>query len=120
MVNKVTVKPQTPSEAIVQRASDTETIDAGERKITLKKPGPLAQYRIVEALGDVAKNSMYMSMVMPLLWVTHIDGAVIAPFLSKLELEAFIQRLGEEGIAAIMDHLSKVIANPPSVDSIKK
>jgi hypothetical protein len=120
MATRAIVKSQTPSEAVVQRAGDIETIDAGDRKITLKKPGPLAQYRIVEALGEVAKNSMYMSMVMPLLWVTHIDGAAIAPFLSKLELEAFIQRLGEEGIAAIMDHLSKVVANAPSVESIKK
>jgi hypothetical protein len=76
--------------------------DARQRKITLKKPSALAQYRIVEVAGDAAANGTYMSMVLPLIFVVAIDDDPVLQPTSKLQLEALITRLDEDGISAVM------------------
>jgi hypothetical protein len=76
--------------------------DTRGRVITLKKPGALAQYRIVETAGTSAENGTYMSMVLPLIFVTAIDSDPIPQPSTKLQLEALIQQLDEDGIAAVM------------------
>lgn len=69
-------------------------IDKKNRKIVLKKPNVLAEYRIVEIVGDTAKNETYMLMIMPLLFVNSIDDEIVNVS-SKLELEALITRLDD-------------------------
>ena len=97
---KVTLNP---SEEVIKAANaETTCTDARSRVIRLKKPGILAQYRLIEALGDTAKNEVYMSMVLPLIFVTQIDEDAVHLPTSKPQLEALIQRLDEEGIAAVM------------------
>ena len=98
---------ETPSAQIVAKASAVaETIDPRGRIISLKKPGVLAQFRLVEALGDTAKNEVYMRMVLPLIYVSAIDGDPVAPPTRKSEVEALIQRLDEDGISAVMEAVS--------------
>jgi hypothetical protein len=101
---KVTINPEsTPSaQLMAQAAAEVEVIDARARIIKLKKPGVLAQYRMIELVGDSAKNEVYMAMVMPLIFVTAIDGDPVYQPAKKSELEALIQRLDEDGIAAVM------------------
>lgn len=82
--------------------AEIQVQDARGRTITLRKPGVLAQYRLVEALGEVAKNVTYVDMIFPLLFVTAIDGATVPMPAKKSEIEALIQRLDEDGIAAVM------------------
>jgi riboflavin biosynthesis pyrimidine reductase len=93
----------TPSQQAVAKAAKTVVVtDAGGRKITLKKPSVLAQYDLIEVLEETAKNETYVAMVLPLLYVTDTDGdAVIAPR-TKLQIRALIQRLGEDGVNAVM------------------
>lgn len=94
---------ETPSAQLVAKAAaTTECIDAAGRTITLKKPGVLAQFRLIEALGDTAKNEVYTSMVLPLIFVSAIDGDPVVPPTRKGEVEALIQRLDEDGIAAVV------------------
>ena len=94
---------ETPSELAVKPAqTEFSVIDANGRVIKLKKPGILSQYRLVEALGESAKNEIYMGMVLPIIYVTAIDDDVIYQPSSKREVEALIQRLDEDGIAAVM------------------
>lgn len=82
---------------------DTVTItDKKGKKIVLKKPNVLAQYHIVEIVGDSAKNQVYMAMVMPLLYVESIDGVGVS-MSKKSELEALILRLGDEGVSCVMN-----------------
>lgn len=100
---KVTLKP---SEQIIKAANAVEIVTAGDMAIGLKKPNVLQQYRIVEIVGESAKNEVYMGMVMPILWVCEINGEPEAPATTKRELEARIQRLGEDGIAAIIGHFA--------------
>lgn len=100
----MTTITMTPSEEIVTAAVTEATItDARGRVIKLKKPGILSQFRMVEALGDTAKNAVYMAMMMPLTFVTQIDDVAIYPAISKREYEALIENLGDEGVKAVMD-----------------
>jgi hypothetical protein len=94
-----------PSEQVIAKAAqEAEVIDALGRIIVLRKPGPLAQFRVVEAVGnDAAKNEVYMGMVLPLIFVVSIDEAIVPPPVTKAQIEALIQRLGEEGIAAVAE-----------------
>lgn len=92
-----------PSEQLIEKAqAETSVVDARGRTIKLKKPGVLAQFRLIEALGDTAKNEVYMAMVLPLIFVTSIDDQAVYQPGSKREVEALIQQLDEDGIAAVM------------------
>jgi hypothetical protein len=93
------------------------------RVISLRKPGTLAQYRFVEMLGKSADSETYMNMVMPLRYVVGIDDDLAIPCGTKRELEALIQRLGEEGIAAVMEAVTEHFAGADPAkdkDEIKK
>lgn len=73
--------------------------------------------------GQTARNDVYMQMILPLLYVYSINGADIAPLGSELEIEALIQRLGEGGVAAVIDGVQKNFgkADPEAQrDEIKK
>ena len=91
-----------PAAQVIAQANAAFVVtDARGREITLKKAGVLAQFRLIEALGDTAKNEVYVRMAMPLLFVADIDGDPVLPMTRKAEVEALIQRLDDEGIAAV-------------------
>jgi len=93
---------ESPSDELVKKAQEEVLAeDANGRIITLRKPGVLAQFRMVEMLGETAANQTYMSMVLPLIYVTAIDGEPVPAPSTKRELEALIQRLDEEGVGAV-------------------
>lgn len=100
----VTLKdPESPSKQLAAAAAkDVLVTDERGRSIRLKKPGVLAQFNLVEALGSTATNQVYMAMVMPLIFVTAIDGVPVAQPTSKSEVNALISRLDEDGIEAVM------------------
>lgn len=114
---KVTLKP---SEEIVKLANAEVTVtDARGRVLTLKKPGVLAQLRLVKALGDTAANDTYRLMVLPVLYVSMIDGDVVPPPSSELEVEALFQQLDDDGLRAIGEAVKKHFgaANPKSEEA---
>ncbi|PKN07938.1 MAG: hypothetical protein CVU24_17995 [Betaproteobacteria bacterium HGW-Betaproteobacteria-18] len=119
-MTKVTVNP-TPSEQIVKAASaDVLVTDKRGRSFKLKKPGVLAQFRLVEALGDVAKNEVYMGMVLPLIFIVAIDDDPVVQPASKLQVEALIQRLDEDGIEAVMNGVQEHFGQADPAASKKK
>lgn len=91
-----------PGPALTAAPTEFTISDARGRAIQLKKPGVLAQFRLVEALGEVAQNQVYMGMVLPLIFVVAIDGEPVVQPASKAEVEALIARLDEDGIEAVM------------------
>jgi hypothetical protein len=119
---KMTVnKTPTPSEQIVKAASaDVLVTDKRGRSFKLKKPGVLAQFRLVEALGDVAKNEVYMGMVLPLIFIVAIDDDPVVQPTSKLQVEALIQRLDEDGIEAVMNGVQEHFGQVDPAASKKK
>jgi hypothetical protein len=106
-MTKVTVRPQgnqasTPTERLMQDVSAEFSVqDSRGRTFLLKKPDVLAQFDLIEALGDLAKNDVYRMMCIPAIYVVSIDGVVAPPPTNKLQMRALISRIGEDGFAAI-------------------
>jgi hypothetical protein len=99
---KVTLT-STPAEQVIAAAIASASVrDERGRLIVLKRPGILAQFRIVEVAGESAKNEVYMRMILPLIFVTEIDGDPILQPANKIQLEALITRLDDPGIDAVM------------------
>lgn len=107
-MTKVTLKESPTVQALAKADESHIVVDARGRTIKLKKPGVLAQYRLIEALGDSAANQTYMGMVLPLIYVTAVDDLVVNPPKLKMHVEALIQQLDEDGIAAIMEKVAEV------------
>jgi hypothetical protein len=95
-------------------------IDSIGRQITLKKPGLLAQFQIVEAAGpEAAENRVYMSMILPLIYVVSIDGLPVPPPRRKSEIDALIQRLEDHGFLALRNGLEEHFADQSELDDKK-
>lgn len=99
---KVQIDKTPSAQAVAKAAAEASVTDSRGRTIVLKKPGILAQYRLIEALGDSAKNEVYMGMVLPLIFVTSIDGDQVFMPNTKREVEALISLLDEDGVAAVV------------------
>lgn len=104
---KITIN-SAPSDQVTA-AAQTEFVvtDAKGRGITLKKPNLLAQFRLVQVIGETARNSAYMSMVSPLTYVVAIDSDPTLLPQSPRELDALIQRLDEHGYMAVIEGITK-------------
>lgn len=100
---------QTPSQELTSNIAQEHVVtDSTGRRITLKKPGLLAQYRLVQILGgETASNQVYMNMVLPITFVVAIDGAPVPTPMRFAEIEALIQRLDEHGLQACVDGLQQ-------------
>lgn len=86
----------------------TVVTDSKGRSIELAKPDILAQYDLVDALGDTAKNETYLRMVTPILYVKSIDGEPFFFQNSKAGIRAAIKMLGDEGISAVVDGIASL------------
>lgn len=108
---KVTVK-ETPSEAVINKANELVYVtDSKGRKLGLKQPHFLEEFRIVEALGhELSSNTTYMQMLNPLLFLAEIDGESIAAPRTKLAAEGLIQRAGREGYLAVLKGITQHFA----------
>ena len=93
---------------------ETTVIDARGRVIKLKKPNVLAQYRLVEVLGESARNGVYTAMVLPLIYVVAIDDDEVMSSTSKLQIDALIQRLDDDGVNAVMSGVQEYFGNSDS------
>lgn len=96
-----------PSEQIVKAANEVVVLtDPAGRKIAVKKPNVLAQYRLIETVGgETANNAVYMSMAMPVYWVVAIDDEPVRQPTSRISLEALIQQLDDDGIQTVISHM---------------
>lgn len=95
--------PAPASAELVQQAlREVIVTDPRGRQIKLTKPSPVMQFRLVKLLGDDAKNETYVSMVLPLMYVSAINNEPVGFPVSQREIEALIMRLDEDGIATVM------------------
>lgn len=114
------VAPASPSGELIRQATLEETItDAKGRRILMRKPGVLAQFHLVEAVGpEAAANQTYMQMINPLIYVGKINDEVVPVPATKLQVEGLISRLDDEGLSAVMGwYMANVIG--PTMDAIK-
>lgn len=121
-MGKVTVN--SPSEQVIAQAqAEASVTDARGREIVLRKPGVLAQYRFIDILGESAKNSVYVSMTLPLIFVYSIGGDVVSFPGKRSQIDALIQLLDEDGLDALNKGIEKHFgASDPEADkeSLKK
>ncbi len=82
-------------------------VKAGERQIVARQPDVLAQLRLVDAIGESAGNRVYLSMVLPLIYVAEIDGQPVPPLSTKREVEALFARLGGDGLQALNESIEE-------------
>lgn len=117
-------KNPTPSQQMVAEAvQEHEITTKSGMKITLKKPGVLASFKLVKSLGPLAENVSYLKMVMPLLFVSAIDDELLIPPRSEREIDALILRLDDEGLTAAMVEIQRVwgeLALEDNSEEIKK
>ena len=108
MPPRVTIKegaaPASATSELMGSAAQEVTVSDGRgRQISLKKPGLLAQYRLVEAMGaERAANDRLYMMCLPLTYLAAIDGEPVSIPPTYLGIEALVQRLDDAGLEAIM------------------
>lgn len=112
----------TPSDQLISQEEYPIT-DAKGRKFIIRKPGLLAQFRLVEAAGESANIDRYMKMALPLIYVASINGEKMDLPINKVQLDALISTIGNEGLDAIGEVLKEHFSAPdPEADkaAIKK
>lgn len=78
----------------------TKTDDLG-RQITIKRPNAVQRMRIIDAIGgQSASNQAYLGQVMLAVAVVRIDEDDVPFPRTKREIEALVERLGDEGLNA--------------------
>jgi hypothetical protein len=88
---------------------DTIT-DAKGRKITLRKLNVLDQVRLLRAVGpEQARNQPYFEIVTMSASVFSIDGVPFAIPTNERQIDAAIDRIGDDGFGALMVHMRKQI-----------
>jgi hypothetical protein len=72
----------------------------------VRRLSALDRLRLFKALGpDLAENAPYVGMALLAISVTEIDKIPLPPPRSEGQVEALIQRLGDDGLAAVSDAL---------------
>jgi len=98
----------TPTGALLA-ASDSvlTTRDSGGRVFTVRRLGALDRLRLFKAIGaELAENAPYLGMAMLAVSVSAIDSVPVPPPVTEAQLEALVQRLGDDGIAAVAECLT--------------
>jgi hypothetical protein len=94
-----------PSQSIIREAVKVLTaVDSKGRRLTLRRLTALDTLRLFKAAGPVlAQNEPWLSMAGLAFSVLEIDGVPVPPPATEPQIESLIDRLGDEGLAAIAD-----------------
>jgi hypothetical protein len=88
--------------------------DKAGRKLTLRKFGVLETLRLFKALGpELSANNAYIGVASYAGSVAMIDDIPIPYPVSEASLEALIERLGEDGMEAVM-----AAAKPVAIEAV--
>jgi len=113
---KVVINPS--AEVQPSKYSDFSVTDDLGRKITVKKPDILARMRFFLAIGaEASANDVYTQMCAPILYLKSIDDEDVPQPKTLLQVEALMQRLGEEGLSGIGKGVQKFILPQAEEDS---
>jgi hypothetical protein len=103
---------ETPSSRLVAAAeASLETEDARGRRLSLRRMNALDKLRLFKAAGPaLAHNEPWLGMSLLACSVVAIDGVPVPAPASEGQIEALVQLLGDEGIAAAGHALAPDIA----------
>lgn len=95
----------TPTAAILAYTTGLiECRDGRGRSIKIRKLSALDMLRLLKAAGPaLAQNQPWLSMSMLAVAVTEIDGVPVPTPATEAQIEALVDRLGEDGLEAIGD-----------------
>lgn len=91
---------ETPTQAPAVAPAPLSTKDKNGRAITLRKLSVLQSMQLLKLLGG--NNDAYYQWCMNVARVADIGGEGIAIPQSEMQIEATAQKLGDEGVAALM------------------
>jgi len=99
----------TPSEQIISQVrQSTELRDAGGRLIKLRQLTALDTLRLFKAAGPhLAHNQPWLSLATLAYSVSEIDGVPVPVPATEAQIEALVDRLGEQALSMIADYLDK-------------
>ena len=94
---------KTPSQAIVEDANRTYTVtDAAGRVVEFKRLGMSGHRRLLKAISNESANKLQLfAMYVTAAAVVSINGDPITFPTNELQLDALIDRLGDDGYVAL-------------------
>ena len=97
----------TPSQTIATDATRPLTaVDTRGRRLSVRRLTALDTLRLFKAAGPVlAQNEPWLSMAALAFSVMEIDGIPVPAPGTESQIEGLIDRLGDEGLAAIVDSI---------------
>lgn len=95
---------KTPSQAIVEDANRTYTVtDATGRVIEFKRLGMSGHRRLLKAISNDSANKLQLfAMYVTAAAVVSINGDPVSFPTNELQLDALIDRLGDDGYTALV------------------
>jgi hypothetical protein len=104
----------TPSQTIIREAAKTlAVIDKTGRRLLLRHLTALDTLRLFKAAGPLlAQNEPWLSMAGLAFSVMEIDGVPVPNPANEAQIESLIDRLGDEGLAAIANTIKATPAEP--------
>lgn len=99
----------TPSARIVAEAAAASRVtDGAGRVLDVRRPGALDRLRLFKALGPgLAQNDRYVGYAMLAMCVSAIDDTPVPQPANESQVEALIQRLGDDGMVAVGRELAE-------------
>jgi hypothetical protein len=106
----------TPSSTVLHEASQTvPAIDRKGRRLLLRQMTALDTLRLFKAAGPVlAQNGPWLSLAGLAFSVVEIDGVPVPAPATEAQIESLIDRLGDDGLAAVADVLKE---NPNELEA---
>jgi hypothetical protein len=110
----------TPSKTIVQASVETlSAVDKRGRNLLLRRLTALDTLRLFKAAGPVlAQNGPWLSMAGLAFSVLEIDGIPVPPPATESQIESLIDRLGDDGLAAIAGLLEEDKNDPDAKEQV--
>lgn len=107
---------ETPSQVAVNSANAVTVVkDALGREIGIKKMLTLDRLRMFEVVGpENSKNDQYLGYAALAFSVVSIDGVAYSRPTNKLQLEALVQHLGDEGMEAVGSYFADLAESKKS------
>jgi hypothetical protein len=104
----------TPSKIIVQEAVRAlTTVDTKGRRLSLRRLTALDTLRLFKAAGPVlAQNEPWLAMAGLAFSVMEIDGVPVPAPATEAQIEMLVDRLGDDGLAAIADVMKDAYPAP--------
>jgi hypothetical protein len=121
MNSKITINEDSPSQAMVNDANKAFSAkDARGRTIAVKKLKPWDRLKMLEVIGaGQSDNAMYVGYASLVFYVVKIDDEAIARPTSKLQVEALMQRLDDDGLdtvgSLVEEHFGEKKLNPAAI-----